>query len=81
MASHNHIINLQFTVASGKLVPVKYLPSLPGFPSPLELLEKSPKILPYNSFLIPKNNRLVPLPVSKPLSRWGRFQLWFNAYR
>ena len=44
-------------------------------------MEKDLLILPYNSFLIPKGGRPVSSPKAKRLSRWGRFQLWFNTYR
>jgi len=89
----NRITDPEVAVASGELVPAQYLPGLPEFPSPdsgssLEssspppsLKEKSPRSPPYNSFLISRNNQPVSPPKIKPLSRWGRFQLWFNTYR
>ena len=93
MAYINRITDPEVAVASGELAPAQYLPGLPEFPSPdsdnslkscsppLSLKEKSPGSLPYNLFLIPKGNQPVSFPKTKSLSRWGRFQLWFNTYR
>ena len=85
----------EVAVASGELVPAQHLPrilrvrlpstdssdSLESCPPPLPPKDKRYKTLPYNLFLIPKNGKPVSLPKAKQLSRWGRFQLWFNAYR
>jgi hypothetical protein len=81
----------EVAVASGELVPAQYLPNLPQFPpcsddfpedhAPPLLKEKDSTSLPHNSFLIRKGDQPVPLPKAKRLSRWGRFQLWFNTYR
>jgi hypothetical protein len=89
----NRIRDPEVAVASGELVPAQYLPGLLKLPSPgscnslesssppLSLKEKSPRSLPYNSFLIPRGIQPVLSPKTKPLSRCGRFQLWFNTYR
>ena len=93
MTYPNRITDLEVAVASGEPIPVQYLPGLPTSPSPdsdsslkssspsPSLKEKSPGSLPYNSFLIPRGSQPVSPQKIKPLSRWGRFQLWFNTYR
>lgn len=79
-------------ITSGGLVLVQDLPPLPklsphsgdpqeGSASLVSLKEKGSASPPHSSFLIPKNDQQVPLPKAKRLSRWGRFQLWFNTYR
>ena len=91
MAFPNRATDPEVAVASGEFVPAQHLPSLPRYTPddppmnsgspPLLPMEKGLKILPYNSFLMPKGSQPVALPKSKRLSRWGRFQLWFNTYR